>query len=119
MKRRTHRKWAVLFKLAVTAGFLLGLYVMNKYRLALYVYLGMSLLAFFAYAIDKRRSRKGGWRTPEATLHWIGFLGGWPGAIPAQLLFRHKTSKRSFQIAFWVIVTVHIGFWIWLGMWGP
>lgn len=100
----------------VPAGFLVGLYLMEDYRPALFVYLGMSLLAFIAYAVDKRRARSGGWRTSEATLHWIGFLGGWPGAIPAQRLFRHKTRKPGFQIVFWLIVIGHIGFWGWLAI---
>ena len=49
-----------------------------------------------------------------STLHWIGFLGGWPGAIVAQAILRHKTRKPSFQFVFWAIVAVHIGFWGWL-----
>lgn len=110
---RSSHEWADLLALLVPAIFLLGLYGMEDYWPALYIYLGMSIAAFIVYGIDKQSARTGDWRTSEATLHWIGFLGGWPGAILAQLLFRHKTRKPSFQFVFWTIVAVHIGFWAW------
>ncbi len=67
----------------------------------------MSLLTFALYAWDKRRSRKGGWRTTGNALHLVAFLGGWPGAYLAQSLLRHKSSKLWFQIPFWLIVAVY------------
>ncbi len=75
----------------------------------------MSLLAFVLYRHDKRQAGNGGQRTPENVLHTLELLGGWPGALLAQQLFRHKTRKVSFQIAFWLIVLVHQALWIdWL-----
>jgi uncharacterized membrane protein YsdA (DUF1294 family) len=71
---------------------------------------GLALLSaatFFVYRSDKRRAETGAWRIPETTLHLMALLGGWPGAFLAQRRFRHKTSKTSFQIAFWAIVLVH------------
>jgi hypothetical protein len=41
------------------------------------------------------------WRTPEKVLHASELLGGWPGALLAQQLFRHKTRKVSYQLVFW------------------
>jgi uncharacterized membrane protein YsdA (DUF1294 family)/cold shock CspA family protein len=111
---RSSHEWADLLAVLVPAIFLLGLYGMEDYCPALFAYLGMSILAFIVYAQDKQSAKSGDWRTSEATLHWIDFLGGWPGAILAQLLFRHKTRKPSFQFVFWAIVAVHIGFWAWL-----
>jgi uncharacterized membrane protein YsdA (DUF1294 family) len=40
---------------------------------------------------------------PEAKLHIMELLGGWPGAFLAQRRFRHKCSKVSYQVVFWVI----------------
>lgn len=72
------------------------------------VYAVMSVIAFVAYGIDKSAARKNGWRISEDTLLVLGLLGGWPGALVAQQLFRHKTRKRSFRRAFWGTVVVNV-----------
>lgn len=72
-------------------------------------YQGASVLAFLAYAFDKSAARSGRWRTPESTLHLFGLLGGWPGALLAQRVFRHKSRKLSFQIGFWITVVLNCG----------
>ena len=72
------------------------------------VYGGMSILTAIVYAIDKSSARSGGWRVSESSLLALGFLGGWPGAIVAQQLLRHKTVKESFRNQFWATVVVHI-----------
>ena len=72
----------------------------------------VSVLAFFLYWSDKRKARTDSWRTPENVLHAVEFAGGWPGALLAQQVFRHKTRKLSFQVLFWVIVLLHQVFWI-------
>lgn len=72
------------------------------------VYLGMSLVAFVAYAVDKAAARARRWRTPESTLHLMSLAGGWPGALLAQQLLRHKTSKRSFVVVFWLTVFANV-----------
>lgn len=68
----------------------------------LIIYLMASCIAFCLYGRDKSAARSGKWRTRESTLHIIGFLGGWPGALLAQRIFRHKTRKVSFRIVFWM-----------------
>ncbi|MFJ2535941.1 DUF1294 domain-containing protein [Pseudomonas sp. NPDC087614] len=72
----------------------------------------VSVLAFFMYWADKRKARADAWRTPENILHAVELAGGWPGALIAQQVFRHKTRKVSYQILFWVIVLLHQVFWI-------
>jgi uncharacterized membrane protein YsdA (DUF1294 family) len=69
--------------------------------------LALSLLTFVAYRSDKRRAEAGAWRIPESTLHMAELAGGWPGAFLAQRTFRHKTSKTSYQVEFWIIVLLH------------
>lgn len=49
---------------------------------------------------------------PEKVLHATEILGGWPGALLAQQVFRHKTRKVSYQLMFWLIVTLHELFWV-------
>jgi uncharacterized membrane protein YsdA (DUF1294 family)/cold shock CspA family protein len=67
----------------------------------------ISFFTFLAYIWDKHQARTGGWRTAENTLHLLALIGGWPGAYLAQRRLRHKSSKVSFLVVFWVIVVVH------------
>jgi len=78
------------------------------------LYLGASLFAFFAYAFDKSAAARNQWRTQESTLHLFSLLGGWPGALAAQRLLRHKSAKASFQATFWVTVVLNCGALGWL-----
>lgn len=70
------------------------------------VHAAASVSAFALYGVDKRAAREGSWRVPESTLHVLGLLGGWPGALMAQRVFRHKTRKRSFRRVFWLTVVL-------------
>ena len=71
-------------------------------------YLLLSLVTFFCYGIDKRNAIKGLWRISEKTLHLWAVVGGWPGALLAQKVFRHKTQKRSFIVMLWLVITTNI-----------
>ncbi|ENC7688431.1 DUF1294 domain-containing protein, partial [Salmonella enterica] len=53
-------------------------------------------------------ARKTWRRVPESTLLVFGVVGGWPGAIVGQQLFRHKTQKQPFKTYFIVSVIVSI-----------
>jgi len=77
-------------------------------------YLMVSLVTFMAYALDKSAARSGQWRTQESTLFFFGLVCGWPGAIFAQQLFRHKSSKREFQTTFWLTVLLNCGALMWV-----
>ena len=70
--------------------------------------LAMYLITFAVYRIDKRRAKTGGRRISEATLHWLAFFGGWPGAWAGQQFFRHKTQKLAFGFIFWSIAVLHL-----------
>lgn len=80
--------------------------------LPLALYPCMSLISLLLYWQDKQQARTQAWRTPEKVLHASELLGGWPGALLAQQLFRHKTRKLSFQLTFWIIVALHQLFWL-------
>jgi uncharacterized membrane protein YsdA (DUF1294 family) len=67
----------------------------------------VSGFTFLAYRSDKRSAEAGEWRFPESTLHLAELVGGWPGAFLAQRTFRHKISKTSYQVEFWLIVLLH------------
>jgi uncharacterized membrane protein YsdA (DUF1294 family)/cold shock CspA family protein len=79
-----------------------------------FVYVVMSGIAIFLYAFDKSAALRGGWRTQETTLHAVALVGGWPGALLAQDLFRHKSRKAEFQAVFWVTVVLNVGAVAWV-----
>ena len=78
------------------------------------LYIGASLIAFVAYALDKAAACSGKWRTQESTLHLLALVGGWPGALVAQNRLRHKSRKISFQVVFWATVLLNCGALGWL-----
>ena len=102
--------WTIARVLAIPVFALLYWYVVSRYPvnpIIALVYLVASIVAFLAYALDKSAAKQGRWRIPESTLHVLDLACGWPGALLAQQLFRHKTSKPSFVSAFWVTVLLN------------
>ncbi|MES2048456.1 MAG: DUF1294 domain-containing protein [Pseudomonadota bacterium] len=71
-------------------------------------YLLVSLICFGIYAFDKPAAIAGRRRVSEMSLIIWGLFGGWPGAILAQQLFRHKTKKTKFRVVFWLSVITHL-----------
>ena len=71
-------------------------------------YSAMSMATFIVYALDKRAAQRGGWRVAEGTLHVLSLACGWPGALLAQQLLRHKSTKREFRRLYWLTVVVNI-----------
>jgi len=104
--------FAATFLVAISAAVIAG----RLPTFVLWLYLVGSGVAFLAYAWDKSSARNNRWRTPESTLHLYALLGGWPGALVAQKLLRHKSSKQSFQVTFWGTVVLNCGGLIWLLM---
>lgn len=97
----------------VTAGaFFLGLtlviYLLQIPLWVLATYGLVSLTTFYVYGVDKASAVQGTQRVPEATLHLLEFLGGWPGALVAQVYYRHKTIKASFQAGYLAAVIANL-----------
>lgn len=110
-KTESPAPWTPPRLLAIPAFALIYGYVAWRWGFHLPVllaYLGLSLAAFLAYAFDKSAAVSGRWRTAEQTLHLFSVVGGWPGALLAQQLLRHKTSKQSFVGIFWITVGLNI-----------
>lgn len=101
---------AILFIIFVVVSALMG-----KLPVVIgWFFIAANMAAFAFYALDKSKARKGHWRIPESTLHMLGLIGGWPGALIAQRLLRHKSKKQSFQVVFWTTVLLNFGAFIWL-----
>lgn len=73
----------------------------------LVLYYGASIITYCCYSRDKTAAQNAGRRTPESTLHLMSLVGGWPGALIAQVLLRHKTRKPSFLVGYWFTVIVN------------
>lgn len=71
-------------------------------------YAMVSVLAYITYAIDKKAAIKNRRRVSEKSLHLLGVLGGWPGALVAQQWLRHKTQKTAFQAIFWLTIALNL-----------
>lgn len=99
-----------MFALVLLLGYALG----HPPRWLLWVYLGGSAFTFIAYALDKSAAQRGTWRTKEQTLHLLSLAGGWPGALLAQQMLRHKSAKAEFRSVFWATVVLNIGGFIFL-----
>lgn len=107
--------WLPTFFTAGFLAFLAATVVAGRLPMVvLGVYVVASIGAFLAYRLDKSAAENDRWRTQESTLHLFGLLGGWPGALAAQRMFRHKSSKPSFQGMFWVTVVLNCSALGWL-----
>ena len=110
-------QWGTATLFAIPAFLVLALVVGVLWKppawLAL-VYVGLSLVTFVAYAMDKSAAVQGQWRTPESTLHTLSLAGGWPGALLAQQYLRHKSTKAPFRAVFWLTVLGNVAGFVWL-----
>jgi len=69
----------------------------------------MSVLTVILYRYDKRAAEQGGQRIPNTTLHLASLLGGWPGALIARPLLRHKLNQKRFRGFFWASIVANFG----------
>lgn len=68
--------------------------------------IGINVLTFLLYGIDKWKARRGKWRIPEDTLIWLAIAGGSIGALLGMYLFRHKTKHKKFTLGVPAILLV-------------
>ncbi len=74
--------------------------------------------AFLTYGYDKAVAGSKRTRVPESTLLLLALVGGSLGAFVGMEVFRHKTSKGSFRLRFWLVVLAQAAlvgaYWFWL-----
>lgn len=70
-------------------------------------WLAASLIGTLAAVIDKRRAKHGAWRIPEATLLWIGALGGAEAMYVTMRAIHHKTLHKKFMIGLPLLMVLH------------
>ncbi|ATA21450.1 uncharacterized membrane protein YsdA (DUF1294 family) [Gibbsiella quercinecans] len=77
----------------------------------------INLLTLLIYGADKLAAIRAWQRVPESTLLVFGLIGGWPGAICGQQLFRHKTRKQPFKTWFICSVVLNLALILAIGYW--
>jgi len=109
-RKGTRTTIGIVILLALVLGWLVGKIPV----VVALAYSVMSVAAIMLYGIDKSAARNDRQRTPENTLHLVGLIAGWPGALIAQDLFRHKSRKTQFQAVFWTTVVLNCAGLAWL-----
>ncbi len=95
----------------VSLGLLFFLFRFRLHLSPIFAYIAtVNTVGFMMYALDKFLAKRSWLRVPESLLHLLAFAGATPAAIVAQQLFWHKTTKRSFQVMFWLIALVQVAF---------
>ncbi|MHB8912758.1 MAG: DUF1294 domain-containing protein [Lysobacter sp.] len=106
---------AVMLILAYAAAVALAVDIDRLPLVAGFALALLSVAIYIAYALDKHAAEHGRWRIQESTLHGLELLGGWPGALLAQRVMRHKTRKANYRAGFWMSVVVNctvLGWWV-------
>ncbi len=75
-----------------------GRFLVDHALLAAAVLLVLNLVTLILYVSDKKKAKKGVWRTPEATLLAFAWAFGGAGAMIGMYVFRHKTKHMKFRI---------------------
>jgi uncharacterized membrane protein YsdA (DUF1294 family) len=78
--------------------------------------LGLNIVAFLAFGIDKYKAQHNMWRIPESTLLTMATLGGSIGALAGMKVWRHKTLHNKFRIGIPVIIVLQIMAIVWFTM---
>ena len=79
-----------------------------------YWLIGINLLAFALYGIDKAKAKRHAWRISEKILLGTGLLGGALGALLGMKLFHHKTRHWYFIAINTAALIVHAVLIAWL-----
>ncbi len=74
----------------------------------LYYIVGVNILAFLVYGIDKWRAKKGKWRISEATLLLLAVIGGSIGAWLGMKVWHHKTMHKKFKYGVPAVLIIQI-----------
>jgi uncharacterized membrane protein YsdA (DUF1294 family) len=105
---------AILFVVFFFLAVIISVITADLPPLILGAYVALSLMTFAIYAVDKSAAQNGDWRVGEALLQYLSLAGGWPGALLAQQILRHKSKKASFRRVFWATVFLNCAVLVWL-----
>lgn len=71
--------------------------------------IGVNVITFVVYGIDKLKAKKGKWRVPETTLLLLAIVGGSVGAWCGVKVWHHKTMHAKFKYGIPLIMAMQAG----------
>ena len=74
----------------------------------LYYIVGVNILTFLVYGIDKVKAKQSKWRISEATLLLLAIIGGSIGAWLGMKTWHHKTMHKKFKYGLPLILLAQI-----------
>lgn len=78
---------------------LISLSKFSEIEVIFIVYLFLiSIISFLMMAIDKRKAKNKKHRISESALLGVSLIGGAVGILIGMIVYRHKTSKKKFNI---------------------
>lgn len=113
--KETKSPWLAPAYLAILLFVLLYAMADMRWQLSRWVaagYLLASLICLILFTWDKAAALAGRRRIAEKNLIIWSMLGGWPGAILAQSVLRHKIHKTAFRVRFWFATALNVAFFI-------
>jgi len=75
----------------------------------IYYLIVINLFSFLIFGFDKFKAKWRGRRIPENFLFLTTFFGGSLGSLVGMYIFRHKTSKASFQLVIAFLIFIQLG----------
>lgn len=81
---------------------------MPQYLKLVLVYLAaVTVISVLITVYDKVCAKRGAWRVPEATLMFIGLIGGALPMFITMKLIRHKTKHKKFMLGLPAEIILH------------
>lgn len=77
--------------------------------LLLFCIIGVNVITFVVYGIDKLKAKKGKCRVPETTLLLLAIVGGSVGAWCGVKVWHHKTMYAKFKYGIPLIMAMQAG----------
>ena len=74
----------------------------------LYYLIGINIVTFLVYGIDKWKAKRSKWRIPETTLLGLAIIGGSIGAWFGMKAWHHKTMHKKFKYGLPLILIAQI-----------
>ena len=77
-------------------------------QIIIYLLIGINILTFIAYGVDKFKAAHNRWRIPEAVLLELAIFGGSIGALLGMKVWHHKTKHKKFKYGLPAILIIQL-----------